>query len=265
MTAVDDFLVLKKSFKGYLPYMQAAFAQLQAGIASLVGGSLTNGLVFGARQISSAVDIQLLFSDALTQSVTMTATAKAVILPNATTGVVEGLPWTIHNAGTNAFALKAFGGSTLIAVVAAGAVVNVVLVNDGTSAGVWVIGAANVETFTVAASDEVTPLSAGTAKLTFRMPFGFTLADIRASLTVAQASGSILTVDVNEGGATILTTKLTIDNGEKTTANGAAAIAAVIGGAGPGLADDAEITIDIDQIGDGTAKGLKLTFIGYRT
>ena len=30
------------------------------------------------------------------------------------------------------------------------------------------------------------------------------------------------------------------------------------------LADDAEITVDVDQIGDGTAKGLKVTLIGYR-
>ena len=30
------------------------------------------------------------------------------------------------------------------------------------------------------------------------------------------------------------------------------------------LADDAEITIDIDQVGNGTAKGLKLTLIGTR-
>lgn len=30
------------------------------------------------------------------------------------------------------------------------------------------------------------------------------------------------------------------------------------------LADDAEISIDIDQVGDGTAKGLKVMLIGYR-
>jgi hypothetical protein len=30
------------------------------------------------------------------------------------------------------------------------------------------------------------------------------------------------------------------------------------------LADDAEITIDIDQIGNGTATGLKITLIGTR-
>jgi len=59
---------------------------------------------------------------------------------------------------------------------------------------------------------------------------------------------------------TILSTKLTIDNTEKTSTT--AATAAVI--SDTALADDAEITIDIDQIGDGTAKGLKITLIGTR-
>ena len=110
----------------------------------------------------------------------------------------------------------------------------------------------------LAASDETTALTTGTAKITFRMPYAMTLTAIRASLTTAQTSGSILTVDVNEGGSTILSTKLTIDNGEKTSTT--AATPPVI--SDTALADDAEITIDIDQIGDGTAKGLKITLIG---
>lgn len=110
----------------------------------------------------------------------------------------------------------------------------------------------------VAVSDETTAIAAGTAKMTFRMPAGVTLSEIRGSLTIAQASGSIFTVDANEGGATILSTKLTIDNTEKTSTT--AATPAVIGD--PNLANDAEVTIDVDQVGDGTAKGLKLTFIG---
>jgi len=73
-------------------------------------------------------------------------------------------------------------------------------------------------------------------------------------------SKSIFTVDINEGGTSILSTKLTIDNTEKTSTT--AATAAVI--SDTALADDAEITIDIDQIGDGTAKGLKITLIGTR-
>jgi hypothetical protein len=118
----------------------------------------------------------------------------------------------------------------------------------------------NVQSIVVAASDETTALATGTAKVTFRMPYAFTLTSVRASLTTAQASGSIFTVDINEGGTTILSTKLTIDNTEKTSTT--AATAAVISDVN--LADDAEITIDIDQVGDGTAKGLKITLIGTR-
>lgn len=112
----------------------------------------------------------------------------------------------------------------------------------------------------IAASDETTALTTGTAKVTFRMPHAMTLTDIRASLSTAQASGSTFTVDVNEGGSTILSTKITIDNTEKTSTT--AATPPVISDAA--LADDAEITIDIDQIGDGTAKGLKVYLIGTR-
>ncbi len=110
----------------------------------------------------------------------------------------------------------------------------------------------------VAVSDEGTALTAGTAKLTFRMPRALTLSAVRASLTVAQTSGGTLTVDINEAGSSILSTKLTIDNGERTSTT--AATAAVISDAA--LADDAEITIDIDTVGDGTAKGLKVLLVG---
>lgn len=111
--------------------------------------------------------------------------------------------------------------------------------------------------FGVACSDETTALTTGTAKVTFRLPYAMTLGSVRASLATAQTSGSTFTVDINEGGTSILSTKLTIDNTEKTSTT--AATAAVISDAS--LADDAEITIDIDQVGDGTAKGLKIWLI----
>ena len=119
---------------------------------------------------------------------------------------------------------------------------------------------AKTEYLVLAASDESTALTTGTAKVTFRMPYAMTLSAVRCSLTTAQTSGSIFTVDINDGGTTILSTKLTIDNTEKTSTT--AATPAVI--SDTVLADDAEITIDIDQIGDGTAKGLKITLIGTR-
>jgi hypothetical protein len=124
-----------------------------------------------------------------------------------------------------------------------------------------ILGSGNLATpfeLVVAASDETTALTTGTAKITFRMPRAVTLTAVRASLTTAQASGSIFTVDINEGGTSILSTKLTIDNTEKTSTT--AATPPVI--SDTALADDAEITIDIDQIGDGTSKGLKVMLIG---
>ena len=132
--------------------------------------------------------------------------------------------------------------------------------NDAVTTMQDIANLTNVQSIVVAASDETTALATGTAKVTFRMPYAFTLTSVRASLTTAQASGSIFTVDINEGGTTILSTKLTINNTEKTSTT--AATAAVISDVN--LADDAEITIDIDQIGDGTAKGLKITLIGTR-
>lgn len=118
-----------------------------------------------------------------------------------------------------------------------------------------------IQTLVTAASDEVTALTAGTAKVTFRNPFAspFIITHIKASLTVAQTSGSILTVDVNESGVSLLSTKITIDNTEKTSET--AAIPPVVSDASIGA--DAEITIDIDQVGDGTAKGLKIYIIGH--
>ena len=116
------------------------------------------------------------------------------------------------------------------------------------------------EAIVIACSDETTALTAGTGKRSFRMPYDFTLSDVRAALVTAQTSGSVFTVDIHEGGTSILSTKLTVDNTEKSSIT--AATAAVISDAD--LADDAEITIDIDQVGDGTATGLKVTLIGHR-
>jgi hypothetical protein len=118
----------------------------------------------------------------------------------------------------------------------------------------------STESFVIACSDESTALTTGTAKVTFRMPYGYTLTAVRASVTTAPTGAEII-VDINESGTTILSTKLTINAGEKTSTT---ATPAVISDSS--LADDAEMTIDIDQIGSGTAgAGLKVYLIGNRT
>jgi hypothetical protein len=86
------------------------------------------------------------------------------------------------------------------------------------------------------------------------MPYAGTLLAVRASVNTAP-TGSTLIVDINEAGSTILSTKLSIDASETTSTT--AAVPAVISDSA--LADDAEITIDIDQVGSTIAgKGLKV-------
>ena len=116
------------------------------------------------------------------------------------------------------------------------------------------------ESFIIAIGDETTAATTGTAKTTFRMPYAFTLTDIRAHCVTAP-TGATLTLDVNESGSTILSTKLTIDSTEKTSET--AATQPVISDSA--LADDSEITIDIDQIGSTVAgAGIKITLIGHQ-
>jgi hypothetical protein len=129
------------------------------------------------------------------------------------------------------------------------------------------------ESFTVAASDETTPITATAGKIKWRVPYAFTLASVKCSLSTAQnttGAGTIFTVDINEGDAdldggnpvSILSTKLTIDDDETTSAT--ATTAAVI--SDTALAADAEMSIDVDAIGaSADAAGLKCTLIGRQS
>lgn len=117
----------------------------------------------------------------------------------------------------------------------------------------------------LACSDETTALTTG-VKTTIRIPNNMRVTEVRASLTTPQTSGSILTIDLLEGGvSSIFGTKLTVDNGETTSKT---ALTPPTFSASPPtsyyLADDTEIKVSITQIGDGTAKGLKILIKGYR-
>ena len=117
------------------------------------------------------------------------------------------------------------------------------------------------EVIQVAVTDESTALTTGSAKLKFRMPFKMELTEVRASLNGAGSTSGTTTIDINESAVSILSTKLTIDYGEQTSTT--AATPAVISDST--LADDAEITIDIDAVTGGADEtGLKVTLIGRR-
>lgn len=111
----------------------------------------------------------------------------------------------------------------------------------------------------VACSDEDTPITTGTTKIIFRIPRAVALTTVRAHLKTPAATGTF-TVDINEGGSSILSTKITVDATEKTSVT--ATTPPVI--SDPNLADDAEMTVDVDDDASGDASGLKITLIGTR-
>ena len=118
----------------------------------------------------------------------------------------------------------------------------------------------NIISFIVACSDETSDLETGT-KVTFRMPFKFHIKEVRASLSTVATGGTLVTVDINESGSTILSTKITIDASESTSTT--ASTPPVI--SDNTLADDAQMTVDIDAVGStNTGKGLKISIIGWK-
>lgn len=133
---------------------------------------------------------------------------------------------------------------------------NATRLTTGTVAEALLPALARHQAMQVAVSDQTTALTTGTGKMTFRMPFSMSLTRVRASVNTASSSG-VVTVDINKNGSSILSTKLTIDASEKTSFTAATPV--VISDAT--LADDDEITIDIDTAGTG-AKGLVVTLFG---
>ena len=113
--------------------------------------------------------------------------------------------------------------------------------------------------FVCACSDEGTAISDTGTVLTFYMPYAYTVSEVRASLTTTSSSGTP-TIDINEDGSPILSTKITIDPGDLiSTDSGTQPVLS-----DTALADKSKITIDIDVTGT-DATGLKVYIIGYKT
>ena len=111
------------------------------------------------------------------------------------------------------------------------------------------------EEMTISCSDEDEVIATGLKKASFRSYCNLYIEEIRASLSEVSTSGAV-TVDVNVDGTTVLSTKLTIDQDEKSsvTAAAAAVLSEMV------INDDDEVVIDIDGHGAG-AEGLKVSLI----
>ena len=175
-----------------------------------------------------------------------------------------GLSWETPAANPNTTKGDISGFSSAIARIPIGSNTQILTADSAQALGLkWAAPAAQTESFIIACSDESTALTTGTAKVSFRMPYAFTLTAGAGGMTAScnQApTGAILTVDVNEAGSTILSTKLTIAIGSTTSVGGTDPVISDVN-----LAANALMTIDIDQIGSSNAgTGLKVTLIGVR-
>jgi len=214
------------------------------GIKTLVGLSLV--LYGGAVDDNGTPTILANQTIALTDNATNYVKRTAAGVVSAVTSAPSGWPATLAGVVALYTIVTASGLATAVTEWRVGSV------NTAPAS----VAPTNVKVIQVACSDETTALTTGTSKVKFRMPYAMTLTAVRASLSTTSSSG-IPAIDINESGASIFSTTLTIDAGEKTSTT--AATPAVISDAN--LADDAEITVDIDTAGTG-ATGLKITLIG---
>lgn len=115
---------------------------------------------------------------------------------------------------------------------------------------------AGMTKYQIACSNLTTALSTTTQAAYFRMQSALTVTEVRASLLTASSSGAVQ-VSIKVNGVAMLSTQLTIDANETTSATAATPAVVSI----TDLADDDEIVIAIDSAGTG-AKGLVVAIKG---
>jgi len=236
------------------------------GSCAVSGGSGGGGAPGGGTVTSIGLSLPSIFSvsgSPVSTSGTISATLGTQNANLVFTGPATGSPATptfrslVAADVPNLDAAKITTGTVPVArggtgLTALGSGLQVLRVNAGGTALEY---AADTLNLMLAASDETSNLTTGTAKITFRAPRAMTLVGIRANVNTAPV-GSTIIVDVNEDGASIFSTCLSIDASEKTSVT--AAVPPVF--SDTAIANDAEITVDIDQIGSSTAgKGLKIS------
>lgn len=138
---------------------------------------------------------------------------------------------------------------------------NAANITSNTSSISTLNGYSRKEFLPIACGDETTAITTG-VKVTFvSPPYAMTLNQVTAHLTTAQTSGTIFTAELKLAGSTVFSTKPTIDNTETDTST--AATPSVL--STTAIPANSTMTAEVNQIGDGTAKGLKLNLIWTKT
>jgi hypothetical protein len=126
--------------------------------------------------------------------------------------------------------------------------------------------AAKTEAIGIACGDETTVLSVADGVTEFQLPYGFELTSVRATLTTAGTTSGVTTIDIEDDGASIFATLLTIDATEKTSTSAATAFDFTASASSLTLGDGSVMKINVDVLSGGaTEAGLKIWLIGYQT
>jgi hypothetical protein len=105
--------------------------------AAISGSKLSGAGFSGATTTSSAVDITLTNTSTQVQNVSITASDKAVILPDATTMTTKGFPaFVIVNNGLYPFDVKNAGGSSILTCYPSNSI-ELNLIGNSTASGIW--------------------------------------------------------------------------------------------------------------------------------
>lgn len=252
----------KITMKPVLPQTQASHLQNQGGYFPSTVETALDKLTYMIQELQEEVDRSVKVSissttdpdmliDEINTSVSNAAASAAASASSASSSATQA-----SNAAASAAAAAASAASiaTPIPVASGGT-------GATTAAGARTnLGISNSESFIATLTPDTGVVTVQNPARTYRYPYAFTITSVKADLVTAQTSGSVITIDIKKNGTSIFSTLLTFDNTEDTTTT--AATAAVL--STTSIAANDKITFHVTQVGDGTAKGLKVTIIGHQ-
>lgn len=135
--------------------------------------------------------------------------------------------------------------------------------SGGSGAGSGVTGqgdaAPQIEAFAIPCSDKTSTIAVGESTQDFIVPYAVTLQTVYGALSTVQASGTTFTIDIKVNGVSLLSTLITIDNGERTSFT--AATQPTI--SAPSLAKGDRLTFHVTAAGTG-GKGWSVGLVWYQ-
>lgn len=246
-----NYLDIKNNATGFSPTLTATGTDSNIDVNIVPKGTgrvKANGVIIPTTTSSDALSNKTLTAPKIVSGDFIAdANGNELIIFTTTASAVNEITYANAAAG-NSPTITASGGDT-----------NIDLKLQGKGSGI-VKGERHY--FQVRLKDSTTALTTGTAiggDFRISPKRAITIKSVGAYVDTAPTGASLLTIDINEAGSTILSTKITLDASEKTSET--AATAPVISDAT--IAADGVVTFDIDQVGSTVAGSGLVVWVEY--